>query len=670
MTSTTSFREFFREWKALYIWNLRRSRGMSLLYFGLLLLAGPVLSFLTGSVSSASTGILGSMAGVSSGLSMPLTMIFTLVFAVQRFSYMHNKRSVDLYHAMPVRRTPMLLAAWSASLTGLLLPLLADVLLLLLANVLVAWGVFYNIPVADIFSLFGSQMFMAAVCLTFCMLMAVCSGTVMDMVISIVLTNCSYPLVILMTMVLGSWLLPGFDGNFSLTLLTALAPFPAMIVAMLFAGNYTMYLFGSHYPMDIPGLFWGWWAVLFVVMLAASLWLYTRRKSESAESDLAFPAPKLLLRFLCSAAVGLLAGMAFFLVNNNTFSFFIGFILFSLMAHAVTEALYSRGLRRFVRTLPSYGAMVLCVVLLYLSGATGFFGYDSRVPQNVTSASIEGSAFGYENGSFSVEYNPVSLCTWKDGKILATRDQTIFQEPENIEIIKKIHQQLLQERKGNGALYSMINSGIYTHISYHSPQGDLERNFMASYSGDSPVYSLWKQLENSEEGIQQSLPYVMDSRGMGQISIQSEFPLNVPEEYTSSQTASSTEEGEWSYVDEDGNQWAYADFSQAYSVDLTPNQQQAQKLLEMLRKDIQAGTAMDKVEYQNSEEIPAYSVYIDMSQNFQLTEDSPWYELAPEAVGTRVYQSGSLSFTATSKMENTYGYLQELLDSLAGGNEA
>ena len=42
------------------------------------------------------------------------------------------------------------------------------------------------------------------------MLMAVCSGTTMDMVISIVLTNFFYPLVILMVMVLGSWLLPGF----------------------------------------------------------------------------------------------------------------------------------------------------------------------------------------------------------------------------------------------------------------------------------------------------------------------------------------------------------------------------------------------------------------------------------------------------------------------------
>ena len=133
MTSTTSSRESLREWKALYSWNLRRSRGLSLLYLGLILLAGPVLLFLAGSVSS--TGLSGtairSMATVSGGLSLPITMIFTLVFAIQRLGYMHNKRSVDLYHAMPVRRTPMLLSAWSASLTALLVPLLVDVILML-----------------------------------------------------------------------------------------------------------------------------------------------------------------------------------------------------------------------------------------------------------------------------------------------------------------------------------------------------------------------------------------------------------------------------------------------------------------------------------------------------------------------------------------------------------
>ena len=166
MTSTTSFREFMREWKALYGWNLRRSRGISLLYFGLIVLVGPVLAFLAGASQNYSMVSLRNMIPVYCGLTMPFTMAFVLVFSIQRFGYMHNKRSVDLYHSMPVRRVPMLLASWSAAVTGLLLPLLADIFLFFLLGLTIEMGDF-RLLMLDYFRLFGSQMFLAVVCLTF-----------------------------------------------------------------------------------------------------------------------------------------------------------------------------------------------------------------------------------------------------------------------------------------------------------------------------------------------------------------------------------------------------------------------------------------------------------------------------------------------------------------------
>ena len=53
MTSTTSFRNFFREWGAMYTWNLRQSKGVCILYLGLLVLLGPVLCLVVGGVNSA-----------------------------------------------------------------------------------------------------------------------------------------------------------------------------------------------------------------------------------------------------------------------------------------------------------------------------------------------------------------------------------------------------------------------------------------------------------------------------------------------------------------------------------------------------------------------------------------------------------------------------------------
>ncbi len=642
MTSTTSFREALREWKALYGWNLRRSRGMALLYFGLILLAGPVLLFLAGSVSSTglSNSAIRSMATVSGALSLPITMIFTLVFAIQRLGYMHNKRSVDLYHAMPVRRIPMLLAAWSASATVLLLSLLADVVMMILSAVILGC---YDIDVLTVeyFRIFGSQMFFAVVCLTFCMLMAVCSGTTMDMVISIVLTNFFYPLVILMVMLLGSWLLPGFNGNYSMTLLTALAPFPAMVIGLIMAGKYTETLLGSGYHWGTPAFFWGWWVLLLLVMLGVSLWLYTRRKSESAESDLAFPVPKLLLRFLCSAGVGLLAGMVFYLVSTSTVSFFFGFLFFSIMAHAVTEALYSRGLKRFVRTLPAYLAMVLCVVVLYCTAATGFFGYATYLPETIQSASVRSGYSANFGNTWAVDRSPIALRSDSNLSVkpIAVRDQVTYKDPSNMMVVTEIQKMLVSSRKPeNSAFYPFLPSGTVTRFTYQTPSGTESREIRADpYLSNEELERLWELLYESDEWKEQTFPYVLDPKGISQIWIQSD-KLSIS-----------------TY----GIQYQE-------TVPVTPTEEERLTLLELLQKDVQRGDVF--YQYQDNDTESLY-VELDISREFVLTKDSPWYELAPEQEGQWVQQyweSGTPQIVISPDMTETYDFFQTLIEKYSG----
>lgn len=644
MTSTTSFREALREWKALYGWNLRRSRGMALLYFGLILLAGPVLLFLAGSVSSTGLSIsaVRSMATVSGALSLPITMIFTLVFAIQRLGYMHNKRSVDLYHAMPVRRIPMLLAAWSASATVLLLSLLADVVMMILSAVILGC---YDIDVLTVeyFRIFGSQMFFAVVCLTFCMLMAVCSGTTMDMVISIVLTNFFYPLVILMVMLLGSWLLPGFNGNYSMTLLTALAPFPAMVIGLIMAGKYTETLLGSGYHWGTPAFFWGWWVLLLLVMLGVSLWLYTRRKSESAESDLAFPVPKLLLRFLCSAGVGLLAGMVFYLVSTSTVSFFFGFLFFSIMAHAVTEALYSRGLKRFVRTLPAYLAMVLCVVVLYCTAATGFFGYATYLPETIQSASIQSGYFsGLQNNNWGVDESPIGLRSDSNLSVkpIAVRDQVTYKDPSNMMVVTEIQKMLVSSRKPeNSAFYPFLPSGTVTRFTYQTPSGTESREIRADpYLSNEELERLWELLYESDEWKEQTFPYVLDPKGISQIWIRYNKPS----------------------ANGDGTEYEGIDFP------ATPTEEERRTLLELLQEDVKRGDAV--YQYQDDDTESLY-VQLDIGREFVLTKDSPWYDLAPEQEGQWVQQYwefGTPQIVVSPDMTETYDFFQTLIEKYSG----
>ena len=70
---------------------------------------------------------------------LPLLWLFALIFTVSLFRYLHDKRSVDLFHSLPVRRENLLLGRLAAEVTALAVPLLAMELLCLL--ILLIFGV-------------------------------------------------------------------------------------------------------------------------------------------------------------------------------------------------------------------------------------------------------------------------------------------------------------------------------------------------------------------------------------------------------------------------------------------------------------------------------------------------------------------------------------------------
>ena len=376
-------------------------------------------------------------------------------------------------------------------------------------------------------------------------------------------------------------------------------------------------------------------------MLGVSLWLYTRRKSESAESDLAFPVPKLLLRFLCSAGVGLLAGMVFYLVSTSTVSFFFGFLFFSIMAHAVTEALYSRGLKRFVRTLPAYLAMVLCVVILYCTAATGFFGYATYLPETIQSASIQSGYSANFGNTWAVDRSPIALRSDSNLSVkpIAVRDQVTYKDPSNMVVVTEIQKMLVSSRKPeNSAFYPFLPSGTITRFTYQTPSGTESREIRADpYLSNEELERLWELLYESDEWKEQTFPYVLDPKGISQIWIQSD-KLSIS-----------------TY----GIQYQE-------TVPVTPTEEERLTLLELLQKDVQRGDVF--YQYQDNDTESLY-VELDISREFVLTKDSPWYELAPEQEGQWVQQYwefGTPQIVVSPDMTETYDFLQTLIEKYGG----
>ena len=114
----------------------------------------------------------------------------------------------------------------------------------------------------------------------------------------------------------------------------------------------------------------------------------------------------------------------------------------------------------------------------------------------------------------------------------------------------------------------------------------------------------------------------------------------------------------------------YSEYSDTYmegnEVQVQPTLEETEKLLQLLQKDVQRGDVF----YQYETEKCLY-LEIDASREFKLTKDSPWYELAPEYEGKwvrQVYTYGSSQLIIAPEMEETYAYLQQLMEKYGGEN--
>ena len=133
MMSKTLFRKRSSEFLRMYRIAIRENAGIDLLLAVLLFLIFPMtvlVQQVNVRMSQTNGKLLKELAeGYSNYLEtaiplfgMTLLLVFTVVFSVSLFRYMHDSHSVDLFHALPVGRVPMLLGRWCAGMTLLAVP--------------------------------------------------------------------------------------------------------------------------------------------------------------------------------------------------------------------------------------------------------------------------------------------------------------------------------------------------------------------------------------------------------------------------------------------------------------------------------------------------------------------------------------------------------------------
>ena len=498
MTLITSYRKHvLREFSAIFRFSLRKLRGMLFLYGFLQTILLPLLlllniesarnSPLSHTVpSSAFYDALRVLFGVTA---VPLMLIFSVVFVLQLFRYLHGKRSVDFFHALPVGRTPMLLGKYCAGLFSLLVPFLCNVLLCTLIGIL--YRVFNCAILLWLLSETLWFLLMTISCFTFAMLIAVCSGTTMEMMLSGIFISVSWPLAVLLLLVLAECLLPGYASSYNIAAIMAFSPPAAAFVP--FAAS----MIGDSYTGLVPVSFTVWWIVLPILMLAAAIAVYRRRKSESAENTISMPAIKIFIRMITTFAAGLGFGFLLYMFFSDEKAFFIGVLAGSVAAHVVAEALYSRGFKGMLKSFRWYAVPAVFLVLFYCSLATGFFGYDTKIPKadELVSTQIElpqlypVSTDENSESFVSYSYHQGDFCD-ENGRILASVLPTA-EDSDTFDKILDLHQLAIQNIRSTRYPYqfqfqnsSLFGSNETVKFRYRLKNGStFSRTFSVPWNG-------------------------------------------------------------------------------------------------------------------------------------------------------------------------------------------
>ena len=449
---------------------LRQIRGVTILYAAILAVALPLLLIFTLAQARSQYLLYGVGVELSYHLSsqadsfmmasmiffaLPLLWLFALIFTVTLFRYLHDKRSVDLYHSLPVRRENLLLGRLAAEITALAIPFLAALLVCFL--VLLIFGASVDAATIWARALFFLLDTLALIALMIFFL--VCCGTVFDAAVSTIAFCGGLPLLVLLSTEYVGKALPGYAGDsVPYALYRAMNPF---LGAMALRNELTA-------PVQL------WWLFYAAALLIAAVFLYRKRPSEAAENAFAFPIPRILIRFLVSAGFGMLLGLLVYSIYPS-FPFLISALLGALLAHLAIETVYRRGVKGIRKTMRAYAAVAVLFVVFILVCSTGCFGYTTRIP---AVDDVKAVTFTTNYGS---DHTATLYTEDENGvRLYIASLESMTAEPENIEQVIALHQDIIDRYLAMGPFYPM-SEGSRFEVRYTLKDGTvLQRRFYSS----------------------------------------------------------------------------------------------------------------------------------------------------------------------------------------------
>lgn len=370
-----------------------------------------------------------------------LLVLSIFIVPLNLFSFLNSKRNLDVYHALPIKRQDLFLSVLISAIVIILIPY----------TIVYTIGASYSLVVVEGLDLILMlKQYLYSVVLSIAILMPILfvmmnTGTTVDGFLYSGLLHV-FPALAYGTYILfASTNLLGFKPNTDLLFLLLSTP-----IYTLFDLNFNT---GRLFPQTWVTIVY--WLVFSLIMVVVVLLLYRHRKSERAENPF---TNKWYFPIFTTALI--MVVQVFFYTAFSTFDYGIRLdartlifpIMFTLVAYVVLDVIAHRGFKNFFKAIVSF-VVITALSLSFFFGMykSRGFGYITQIPKVESIGSVEVKIddgygiYGYpEYFRYSSYYNPQHATM-------------VFKDAKEIEIIRSLHQAILDEYKQNDYIDSLYD---------------------------------------------------------------------------------------------------------------------------------------------------------------------------------------------------------------------
>lgn len=304
-------------------------------------------------------------------------IVLAVIIGVQGFSYLHDRRKVDLYHSVPVEKNRRFFAVY---LNGIVI-YITSTLLSVLVGVIVAavQNAVNGLVLSEIgFAFIWNLLFFLVIYHTV-ILAVMLTG---NRIITICMAG------VLIFYEIGLY---GLNDIMRYAFFETVSTFYVEHEPKLSAvWDYLLNVWDLRYMAWSEGVgglagevlpYCGKWLILAVVILAAAWFCYRKRPSEAAGRAIAFtkaePVIKVLIAVPASVGIGMIVHNASY---GSTFLAVLGMLVSGVIVCAAAEVIYDFDIKSMIKHPVSGCVALIGIVIVFLIYKNDLIGYDKYVP--------------------------------------------------------------------------------------------------------------------------------------------------------------------------------------------------------------------------------------------------------------------------------------------------